>query len=149
MISSTSRASGYQSLIELLGLSALLIACGTPDISVPTGPHHPEHERPAVPVPTPPPPAKIEVVPLRRNEDCLFLDGHYEPAGGGWRWRRGKWVLPEDGCYYAPPTTTYEQVEGGTTLAYRAGVWLKRGDGNKKCRPAPKCPAPTAKLEEK
>lgn len=113
-----------------------LSACGRSAIDVPRGPHRPAAEEPPLRVSKMPPPAKIEVVPLQRNEECRYLDGHYEPVAGSWQWAQGAWVQPPANCYYAAPVTRYEKIQGGTTLVHRPGVWLERNEDEGAC-PAP------------
>lgn len=120
-----------------------LLGCGSSGIVVPRGPHRPENEPAPVRVAEAPPSAKLEVVPLRRNPRCHYLDGHYHPVGNNWVWEKGQWVLVRNGCYYAPPTTSYERVEGGTTLVFRAGAWHRRDEKEGRCTPRA-CPTPTA-----
>ena len=124
-------------LALLVGLSA---SCGTPSFTVPQGPHRAEVEASPEPVQVAPPNARIEVVPLRRNPRCFYRDGYYRPLGGSWQWQEGAWVLPKSGCYYAPPTTHYEKVEGGTTLVHRPGVWLTTGQKPEICPEPRPCP---------
>lgn len=121
-------------------------ACGAPSITVPTGPHRPQLEEAPLPVLKPPPSAKIEVVPLRRNEGCFYLDGYYKPLGDTWTWEKGKWVMIPDDCYFAPPITHYEMIEGGTTLVYREGVWLRKSAKARKCGQPSVCPPVDRKL---
>lgn len=125
----------------LIGCSLLLTACGAASITVPTGPHRPQREPAPQIVTKAPPSARVEVVPLRRNPACHYLDGHYQPAGNTWVWEKGKWVLVRNGCYYAPPTTHYEHIEGGTTLVFRPGAWHRRDDAPPRCEPRA-CPSP-------
>jgi hypothetical protein len=80
------------------------------------------------------------VIPLRRNDRCLYLDGHYQPSAERWEWKKGRWVLAPPGCYYAPPTTSYEQVKGGTTLVYRGGVWHHKRSSEDLCALPEPCP---------
>jgi len=142
MITSTSnpmRATREQALLLILAASCVF-GCAPRPIAVPTGPHRVDKEGAVVPVAVPPPSAKLEVVPLHRNPACLYLDGHYHPAGGGWVWTRGAWVLVPKDCYYAPPATHYEKIEGGTTLVFRPGFWHKRGSKSGKCGKVAACP---------
>jgi len=124
-------------------LALVLLGCGSSAIVVPRGPHRPQAEPAPVQVAQAPPSAKLEVVPLRRNPSCHYLDGHYHPVGNNWAWEKGEWVLVQSGCYYAPPTTSYERIEGGTTLVFRAGAWHRRDEKKGRCTPRA-CPTPTA-----
>lgn len=110
-------------ILSSVALVFALFSCGSKNILLPTGPHIPQKESAPLRVKTPPPPARIEVVPLRRNSRCLYRDGHWSPRGSTWTWSKGEWVLPPEGCYYAPPQTRYEDVELGTTLVHREGTW--------------------------
>ncbi len=121
----------------LIGL--LACACTKKDFGVPRGPHRAAQEDEPERVKKPPPPAEVEVVPLRRNDTCLYMDGYYKPTQGTWIWQQGEWVVPPADCYYAPPETHYEKVTGGTTLVHRKGVWLKN-KGSGLCEDAQPCP---------
>lgn len=134
---------------QLLAIGSLVWsqACGTPSITVPQGPHRRDQEEAPVQVSRPPPSAKIEVVPLRRNSDCFYLDGHYKPIGDTWAWEKGKWVIIPNNCYYAPPVTQYETIEGGTTLVHRPGVWLPESTKGQKCGAPLACPPMDRKLD--
>ena len=117
-----------------------LPACGGASIAPPSGPHRADVEPAPMKVQVAPPPSKIEMVPLRRNADCVYVDGHYHPEGSSWVWHRGRWVLAPSGCYYAPPWTGYERIEGGTTLVFRGGVWLPRSGRGPMCDAPSTCP---------
>jgi hypothetical protein len=124
-----------------LALAAISLACASDTGIVPLGPHRPELEPKPIRVRSPSPPVEIAVLPLRRNEECFYLDGHYAPQGSSWRWVTGEWILPPADCYYAPPTTQYEKLEVGTTLVFRKGAWHPQNEENNKCGPALACPA--------
>lgn len=129
-------------LLFLLMPAVGTLSCGTKSVLVPRGPHQPRLEKPPHVVRTPPPPAKIEVLPLRRNNECLYQDGYHYPEEQSWAWKKGAWVLPPKGCYYAPARTSYEKVRRGTALVYREGVWLPRRKGGSICDDATPCPDP-------
>lgn len=125
-----------------VGLLVVLTgACSSNSGVVPLGPHRPDTEPAPKRVRNIPPPVEIQVMPLRRNDACYFLDGHHEPDGDDWIWKKGEWILPPSDCYYAPPTTRYERISGGTTLVFRAGVWLPKDENGPPCASAEPCPA--------
>lgn len=126
----------------LFALAVLIWGCQKANVLVPRGPHRIDQEPGPVRVRSPPPPANIEVLPLRRNPSCFYLDGHHEPRGGGWVWQQGAWILPPAHCAYAPPRTSYEQIAGGTTLVYRAGAWHPKKLGGQPCDAPKSCPDP-------
>lgn len=130
--------------LPLYLLTMLSLGCGSNTGVVPLGPHRPEAEAPPTRVRDVPPPVEIQVMPLRRNKACYFLDGHHEPEGDTWLWKKGEWILPPSDCYFAPPTTRYERVSGGTTLVFRPGVWLPNEEDGPACAPARACPAANA-----
>ncbi len=110
-------------LLVAAGVLMTAPACSSRTPVVRSGPHRPADEPPPIRVRRPPPPAEVETLPLRRNPACYYQDGHHEPAGDGWKWVKGRWLLPPRGCYFAPPTTAYEDLEVGTALVFRPGVW--------------------------
>ncbi len=129
--------------LSVLLLSQLLVlGCEKGGGGVRTGRHLPEKEKKPIRVSQPPPPVKVEAVPLRRNEECFFRDGAWENDGSGWVWTKGEWILPPEGCYYAPPHTGYEEFDVGTTLVHRPGVWHPRGKATRKCAAEKPCPPP-------
>jgi hypothetical protein len=108
--------------LVLAWLAALACGGGTPQVK--TGPH-PESSPPPLVVQSPPPPTKIEVVPLRRNPQCFWQGGHWTPRSGGWKWVKGAWILPPDGCTFAPAVTRFESLEGSTVLVHRPQLWYR------------------------
>jgi hypothetical protein len=123
------------------GWALLALSCGSPSVLVPKGPHVPSEEAAPIRVKRPPPPAQIEVMPLRRNNECFYRDGSWSPKGRSWTWTKGDWVLVPDGCYYAPAQTRYEILEIGTTLVHRSGSWHPvTSKGQSKCAPVQTCP---------
>ncbi|MBE7486579.1 MAG: YXWGXW repeat-containing protein [Polyangiaceae bacterium] len=94
--------------LTLLGLLGLACSSGIP--GPPTGPH-PGNAALIVSVEYPPPPAVAEVVPERPdNEDCVWLDGHWDWVAGRWEWQSGAWVVPPKGCYYRPVSMSWPQA---------------------------------------
>ena len=75
-------------------------------------------------VPYPPPPAQVEVIPLRRREECLWRDGYWGWKGAGWRWTDGAWVIPPEACSYARPETRWVKENSSAKLLYFAPEWL-------------------------
>ena len=122
-------------------LAALALACSADTGIVPMGPHRPNKEPRPLRVRTPSPPVELQVLPLRRNQECFFLDGHYVPKGDAWHWIPGKWILPPEDCYYAAPSTRYEKLDVGTTLVFRAGAWHPNSEDDPECSPVRACPA--------
>jgi len=121
--------------LALLGAALASSACGGGTPLVSAGPH-PADGPPPVVVHDPPPPTKVEIVPLRRNQECFWKGGYWTPRAGSWRWVKGTWVLPAPGCTLAPAVTHFEAVEGSTVLVHRAELWY-RTDGAEACE-APK-----------
>lgn len=130
-------------LLGLLICPSLLGACSGGTGVAKMGPHRPDKEAKPIRVAEPPPPVKVEAIPLRRNKDCVFRDGAWVNNGSGWRWKKGEWILPPLGCYYAPPQTTYEEFDVGTALVHRPGAWHPRGKAHVECPKPRKCPAPS------
>lgn len=143
----TSKPDWIQRLFVLLTLVVVCVflvpACAGKTAVVRTGPHRPSEEPPPVRVGRPPPPAEVETLPLRRNPDCYYQDGYYEPDGSTWKWVKGSWILPPRGCYFAPPSTAYEDLDIGTTLVFRPGVWHSY-QGLFKCAAPAECPPQNA-----
>jgi hypothetical protein len=127
-----------RALVVLLG-----VACGSNAGVIKTGPHIPDKEARPVEVDEPPPATKVEAVPLRRNKNCDYRDGAWKPAGRGWEWEEGEWILSPKGCYYAPPTIRYEDLKSGPALVYREGTWHPLGSGTGQCASPRPCPIPT------
>ncbi len=98
------------------------MGCGGTTELVPRGPHR-ERGGSSVAVPYPPPPAKVEVLPLQRNDECRWRGGYYAWRETGWLWIRGEWVFPPEGCYYAPPDTKWEKRSGRPVLIHRTPEW--------------------------
>lgn len=85
----------------------------------------PEGGLPGTAVTSFPPPARVEVLPIRRNQECLWQDGYYRPRttlgkGGGteWVWTPGAWVLPIENCEYTRPRTLAESSDEGGRIVY-------------------------------
>jgi len=116
-------------LAALAALAALY--CGGRTPLVPTGPH-PEKSPPPTIVREPPPAAKVEIVPLRRQAECFWRGGHWSPRNGTWKWIKGAWVVPPEGCTFAPAVTRFEPIEGTTVLVHRAELWY-RTSGTQTC----------------
>lgn len=115
-------------------------SCASHTALVPQGDHIATKEPTPLEVHEAPPPAKVEVLPLRRNQLCYYLDGKWEPNEGKWSWAKGAWVLPPHGCYYAAPQTTYERLGDGTILVHRPGVWHPRSSAISSCERVQPCP---------
>lgn len=124
---SPSRAGRFAMLVTM----GLAWACGGGTPLVPSGPH-PTNGPPPVIVRDPPPATKVETVPLRRDPECFWRGGYWQPRGGGWNWVKGAWVRPPEGCTLAPAVTRFEAVEGSTVLVHRAELWYRTA-GKQSC----------------
>jgi hypothetical protein len=102
----------------------LLVACGGGVTVVSMGPH-PLHIQEFVQVEFPPPPAQIEEMTedYEPNTDCAWVDGHYRWEGH-WTWYPGRWVLPPDDCYYAPPVIAWSRTRD-PKLYYSPPRWYR------------------------
>lgn len=135
----------WQALVPvalLLLMAGLLSAgCGSATPQVPTGSHPEGTATETLRVGFPPPPARVEVLPLQRREECLWRDGHWEWDGQGWRWTSGAWVLPPPNCYYARPELEWVRSGGGSQLLYRRPRWYPDPDTNEmgRCEEARAC----------
>lgn len=105
---------------------------------MPLGPH-PSDAEGHVRVAYPPPPARIEVIPLRRRDACLWLDGYWDARGNEWQWVKGTWVQAAPRCYYARPSTRFESTPAGTALVYQPGAWYLKKGNDQRCEPPPLC----------
>jgi len=124
-----------------LGL-AVAFACSPSTRLVPTGPH-PPHVQDFVLVPYPPPPAEVEEISYRSEDDrCFWVDGHYLLEGRSWAWTKGRWVMPEDGCYYAKSVLAWSK-EGEPRLYYTPPRWY-RDDASSLAEDRAVCPEPKA-----
>jgi len=126
----------------IASLSAGLFGC---QASVPCVPEGPEPDVPIPPLEVAafPPPTKVEVIPLRRQTDCLWQDGHWDAharliASDEWTWRPGAWVRVPEGCYYAPPHTEIEQNTPRRRLIYTRGAYYPYEPGTT-CPPVEEC----------
>lgn len=132
------------SIVAVLATALLAPSCGGTTPTVRLG-ARPKNASAGVAVSFPPPPAKIEVIPLRRRDDCLWRDGYWEQRSGAWVWVKGAWLEESQDCSYAPPVTRFESTPAGKTLVYRKGEWFRRDDSKTACD----VPAPcTTSLEE-
>jgi hypothetical protein len=109
---------------------------------VPVGPP-PSAPIPGLEVDTFPPPAKVEVIPLRRQSECYWQDGYWDArprlfGSSEWNWRPGSWVLVPKGCYYAPPRTEVERSSTRHRLLYTRGAYYPY-DPKVTCAPAEEC----------
>lgn len=91
-----------------------------------------------------PPPARVEVLPIRRNSECRWQDGYYRPratfsmAGATeWIWTPGAWVVPTEGCRYARPRTEAERSKDGGRIAYFPPLYFDPTTGEACPQPAP------------
>ena len=125
----------------LLVLAVLAGACGSSTRLPPTGPH-PPHVQEFVLVDFPPPPAQIEEISeeVENAPECVWVDGYYAWEERRFAWHPGQWVLPAEGCYYAPALTAWSRV-GEPRLYYTPPRWY-RDDALGKSGAAAICPVP-------
>jgi hypothetical protein len=83
---------------SVLAVVALAAGCGSTLHEAPIG-AHPTND--AVQVPYPPPPAKVEELPQRPSERCVWVDGYWD-FSERWEWQPGEWVVPQQNCRLAP-----------------------------------------------
>lgn len=122
-------------LALLLGAGALSPGCGSSVALVPESPPESARVRKPTRVPYPPPPAEIEVLPLRRRDECLWRDGFWTWKGASFRWTNGAWVVPPEGCTYAKPEARWEKNGGVTRLVYYPPEWQPEEPGTKCVEP--------------
>ena len=73
----------------------------------------------------PPPPAQVEELSYRYEDDrCFWVDGHYTFAGRTWTWVKGRWVMPDAGCYYAKSLLAWSK-SGEPRLYYTPPRWYR------------------------
>ncbi len=120
---------------------AVCAACGSSTRLAPTGPH-PPHVQEFVQVEYPPPPAQIEEIPeaIEGAPECVWVDGYYAWEERRFAWHPGQWVLPAEGCYYAPPVIAWSRV-GEPRLYYTPPRWY-RADAVGRAGSAALCPVP-------
>ncbi len=106
-------------------------ACGSSTTLVPESPVGAARKSPGSRVPYPPPPAKVEVIPLRRRDECLWRDGFWVFKGASWRWTPGAWVIPPLDCTYARSETRWEKNGGTTKLLFFPPEWQPEEPGGK------------------
>lgn len=100
-----------------LGLPACLGRLPRP----PTGPTPADA---LIEVPYPPPPARVEVVPPRKHDHEVWLDGQWDWDGSAWKWIPGSWATPPAGAYFAP-WTTVRRSDG--RLFFAPAAWRIEG----------------------
>jgi len=117
-------------------VAALLLACSTPIIGPPTGPHRAGAGNEAIIVHDPPPPVQVECVPPQPREECVWVDGSWSWAGRRWEWVPGAWVVPPSGCYHANAFSQWLDAgiePGGQTsdrLFYFPAAWYPKRVGD-------------------
>lgn len=105
--------------------------CGSSTAIVPETPVGTARTSQGARVPYPPPPAKVEVVPLRRRDECLWRDGFWMFKGAGWRWTPGAWVIPPLDCTYTRSETRWVKEGGNAKLFYFPPEWQPEEPGGK------------------
>lgn len=88
-------------LVAPASVVVMTLACGTPIVGPPTGPHRGDAGNEALIVHDSPPPVQVECVPPQPREECVWVDGSWSWAGRRWEWVMGAWVIPPSGCYHA------------------------------------------------
>jgi hypothetical protein len=121
--------------------AASFAACGSSTNLAPKGPH-PPHVQEFVLVDFPPPPAQVEEIPesLASGPDCVWVDGHYAWEDRRFAWHPGQWVMPAEGCYFAPAVTAWSRTRE-PRLYYTPPRWY-REDALGKSGAAAFCPVP-------
>jgi hypothetical protein len=128
----------------LLGL--VLVACGS-SLRTPTLVPHPKKAGVlAIIVDYPPPPAQVEMVIEHPDSRCVWIDGHWDWTARRWQWFPGGWVVPPDGCDYAPPIMIWVPSEEQGELYYMRPRWypenakeLELQQALAACRSVPPC----------
>ncbi len=111
----------------------------------PLGPHRPGLED-VEQVDYPPPPAHVEEVDnqVRRDDDCVWVDGTWRWNGRRWAWEAGGWVQPPPGCYYAPAESFWQPSPNGPAILFhRNALWYPdfsaTGSAASPCAPPKPC----------
>ncbi len=118
-----------------LALVPLVGGCGSHAELVVEAPPGTDHKEKAVRVPYPPPPARVEVLPLRRRDECLWRDGYWMWDGSGWDWESGAWLVPPEECEYVRPETHWEKDNGNMRLVFHPPEWHPAEAGLKCAEP--------------
>jgi hypothetical protein len=118
------------------GVVLVVLACGTPIIGPPTGPHRSGAGNDALIVNNAPPPVQAECVPPQPRPECVWVDGSWSWAGRRWEWVMGAWVVPPRDCYHADAYSQWidsgaaKEGEAGSRLFYFSAAWYpNRTDG--------------------
>ncbi|HEX6277151.1 MAG TPA: YXWGXW repeat-containing protein [Polyangiaceae bacterium] len=130
-----------QNGLRVAAAAACFVACGSSTELAPRG-THPPHVQEFVLVDFPPPPAQVEEIPesIESAPDCVWVDGHYAWEDRRFAWHPGQWVMPAEGCYYAPAVTAWSRT-GEPRLYYTPPRWY-REDALGKSGAAALCPVP-------
>ncbi len=96
---------------------ALCAACHGP-LAQPAAAPQPDNA--FIEVPYPPPPARVEALPPRPNQPCVWVDGQWSWDGIQWTWMPGGWVIPPPGGRLAR-WVLRRQLSGG--LQYAPSSW--------------------------
>lgn len=97
-------------------------------------------------VPYPPPPARIEVVPEKKSDDDVWIDGQWDWDGKDWQWADGTWMAPPPNAFFTP-WKAERRSDGRLYFAPAAwrtadGKTLMKGPGKSNCEALPKAPPP-------
>jgi hypothetical protein len=132
-------AVGAAVLAAFTGVLTGSAGCGSSLRTVPFGPRaNTSGAQGLVAVEVAPPPSKVETIPVDPGAPCAGLDGRWEWATRNWEWTAGDWVVPPDGCHFAPPETVWVATAGRGQLFYMPGRWYPK-DSAGKCLEARSC----------
>src|SRR6185503_17526202 len=71
-------------------------------------------------VPYPPPPARVEVIPPKKGERDVWIDGQWDWDGQAWKWLAGQWMTPPADAYFTPWTAARR---GDGRLFFAPAAW--------------------------
>lgn len=136
------RASTAAGARVLCAAASLLLASACNfHVPQPPGGKFPRSEM--VEVPYPPPPARVEVVPPKKQADHVWIDGQWDWDGSEWQWTEGTWTVPPKGAVYFTPWQTERRADG--RLFFASSAW-RDADGRPLNGPAgrSRCPGQPA-----
>jgi hypothetical protein len=127
------RAVGTLCIVLVLAPNAS--GCGNHAELVIEAPDDVAREAKSLRVPYPPPPAEVEVLPLRRRDECLWRDGYWRWDGASWAWESGAWIVPPEDCEYVRPATLWKKDNGNLRLVFHPPEWRPTEPGLKCAEP--------------